>query len=62
MKTVSHKMKVQQISVMSSMSNIFQTLYNSQWGTMVAQWLRRCATNRKVAVLIPTGVSGISLI
>ena len=28
-------------------------------GTAVAQWLRRCATNRKVAGSIPTGVSGI---
>jgi len=27
-------------------------------GTAVAQWLRRCATNRKVAGLIPGGVSG----
>ena len=27
----------------------------------VAQWLRRCATNRKVAVSIPDGVIGIIL-
>ena len=27
-------------------------------GTAVAQWLRCCATNRKVAGLIPVGVSG----
>jgi len=27
-------------------------------GTTVAQWLRRCATIRKVAGLIPAGVSG----
>ena len=27
-------------------------------GTAVAQWLRRCATDRKVAVSIPAGVSG----
>jgi len=26
-------------------------------GTAVAQWLRRCATNRKVAGSIPAGVS-----
>jgi hypothetical protein len=26
---------------------------------MVAQWLRHCATNRKVAGLIPDGVIGI---
>ena len=27
-------------------------------GTAVAQWLRRCATNRKVAGSIPAGVIG----
>jgi len=27
--------------------------------TAVAQWLRRCATNRKVAGSIPAGVIGI---
>ena len=27
-------------------------------GTAVAQWLRYCATNRKVAGSIPAGVSG----
>ena len=29
------------------------------WGTAVAQWLRCCATIRKVAGAIPAGVSGI---
>ena len=29
------------------------------WGTAVAQWLRCCAKNRKVAGSIPAGVSGI---
>jgi hypothetical protein len=29
------------------------------YGTAVAQWLRRCATNRKVAGSIPADVSGI---
>ena len=29
------------------------------WGTEVAQWLRCCATNRKVAGSIPDGVIGI---
>jgi len=28
-------------------------------GTAVAQWLRRCATNRKVVGSIPVGVTGI---
>jgi len=27
-------------------------------GTAVAQWLRCCATNRKVASSIPAGISG----
>jgi len=30
-------------------------------GTAVAYWLRRCATNREVAGLIPDGVIGIFL-
>ena len=29
-----------------------------QLGTTVAQWLRNCATNRKVSGSIPDGVSG----
>jgi len=31
-------------------------------GTAVAQWLRCCATNRKVAGSIPDGVIGIFLL
>ena len=31
----------------------------SKWGTAVAQWLRCCATIRKVAGSIPDGVTGI---
>ena len=31
----------------------------AQRGTAVAQWLRCCATNRKVAGSIPDGVIGI---
>ena len=31
------------------------------WGTAVAQWLRCCATNRKVAGSIPDGVIGIGI-
>jgi len=33
-------------------------LFKSLRGTAVAQWLRCCATNRKVAGSIPAGVSG----
>ena len=36
----------------------FKTL-NSTMGTAVAQCLRCCATNRKVAGSIPDGVTGI---
>ena len=32
--------------------------YIETMGTAVAQWLRCCATNRKVAGSIPAGVSG----
>jgi hypothetical protein len=34
------------------------TVYQCKRGTAVAQWLRFCATNRKVAGLIPAGVTG----
>ena len=33
-------------------------LPSNRKGTVVAQWLRCCATNRKVAGSIPAGVSG----
>jgi len=33
--------------------------HNEVWGTAVAQWLRCCATNWKVAGSIPAGVIGI---
>ena len=33
------------------------SLYSINLGTSVAQWLRCCATNRKVAGSIPAGVS-----
>ena len=36
---------------------IYFVLYDK--GTAVAQWLRYCATNRKVAGSIPAGVIGI---
>ena len=37
----------------------FYRRYHRMWGTTVAQWLRCCATNRKVAGSIPDGVIGI---
>ena len=33
-------------------------ILHMHWGTVVAQWLRCCATNLKVAGSIPAGVSG----
>jgi len=36
-----------------------QNTYYSVGGTAVAQWLRCCATNRKIAGSIPAGVIGI---
>ena len=36
----------------------FGYVTGSFWGTAVAQWLRFCATNRKVSGSIPSGVSG----
>ena len=41
----------------TSSSKIF--FYSKISGTTVAQWLRCCATNRKVAGSIPAGVTGI---
>ena len=37
----------------------FYDAYIRKLGTAVAQWLRCCATNRKVAGSIPDGVGGI---
>ena len=37
---------------------IYFRLHTSGRGTAVPQWLRSCATNRKVAGLIPAGVNG----
>jgi len=34
---------------------MFRLMYFIFWGTAVAQWLRCCATNRKVAGSIPAG-------
>jgi len=39
--------------------NTLLTCYSINMGTAVAQWLRICATNRKVAGSIPVGVIGI---
>jgi len=36
-----------------------QVLTEGDKGTAVAQWLRCCATNRKIAGSIPDGVTGI---
>ena len=44
-----------QKSAMPSYLRILLTVWR---GTAVAQWLRCCATNRKVAVSIPDGVIG----
>ena len=38
--------------------SLFYCIYCGGGGTAVAQWLRCCATNRKVAGSIPAGVSG----
>ena len=38
---------------------IFIFIYMEIWGTAVAQWLRHCATNRKVAGSVPDDVIGI---
>jgi len=45
------------IATRSCLSNL--NLSISVQGTAVAQWLRYCATNRKVAGSVPDGVIGI---
>ena len=40
-------------------SHVYCVLYSLKMGTTVAQWLRCCATSRKVAGSIPAGVIGI---
>jgi len=40
------------------MEGFFTLVTVSQLGTAVAQWLRCCATSRKVTGSIPAGVSG----
>ena len=37
----------------------FNNYCHKFWGTGVAQWLRCCATNRKVAGSIPDGIIGV---
>ena len=42
-----------------SRNHLYLTIfYKPNWGTAVAQWLRCCTTNRKVAGSIPASVSG----
>jgi len=40
---------------------LFKFPLEKYYGTALAQWLRCCATNRKVAGAIPSGVGGFSL-
>jgi len=46
-----------QVKCEKNEEEIFQTTLKTS-GTAVAQWLRCCATNRKVAASIPASVSG----
>ena len=40
------------------LSEVIFTCVSLLWGTVVAQWLRHCVTNRKGAGSIPAGVIG----
>ena len=44
-------------AILYKVYNIFPNIH-AYVGTAVAQWLRCCVTNRKVAGSIPAGVSG----
>ena len=46
------------LSKISEESNLHHLILLCSWGTVVAQWLRCCATNQKVAGSIPAGVTG----
>jgi hypothetical protein len=47
-------------TVFTAIGICYTTSSYVEWGPlMVTQWLRCCATNRKVAGLIPDGVIGI---
>jgi len=47
------------IANQSSTHKVLLSYFNTIKGTAVAQWLRCCVTNRKVAGSIPDGVIGI---
>jgi hypothetical protein len=47
------------VSALELLIAIYNTKLNNGGPLMVAQWLRYCATNRKVAGSIPDGVIGI---
>ena len=53
-------MEIHQINQISpeTPNELQTTVYISTLGAAVAQWLRFCATNRKVAGSIPAGVIG----
>ena len=42
----------------SAGESVFVFVFHKSMGTAVAEWLMRCATNRKVAGSIPDGVIG----
>ena len=46
------------VIINQSILSVLEQVDCTQWGTAMAQWLRCCATNRKVAGSIPGGVSG----
>jgi hypothetical protein len=50
--------RVSQVLRSSSYSHMICSCYVRRMGTAVAQWLRFCATNRKVAGSIPDDVTG----
>jgi hypothetical protein len=53
-----HKSECRKVNVNKYIKQVRKVKY--AWGPlMVAQWLRHCATNRKVAGSIPDGDTGI---
>jgi len=52
-------MAYQSLLTLEDGMDVLSQNFGMNWGTVVAQWLRCCATNRKVAGFIPDGVMGI---
>ena len=56
--TILHEKKNTESFIYQHLNTLLFRKIQGQEGTAVAQWLRCCATNRKIACSIPAGVGG----